>query len=129
MCLEGRDFPLSLFYFPISASPYAAGAAKRREREYQHRDGVNDCETQQPGGRAGMPLTPRGDRAVEREHAENRSSSFMKKLACRAPDDAQGDFRRVPERRIEACGHATILVHNAPDRCRVRQPVYAAYRV
>src|ERR1700741_877061 len=86
------------FLFPISVLPDAARTAKRREREYQHRDGINDCKPQQPSGRAGMPLTPRGDRAVEREHAENCSSSFMKKLARRAPDDAQGDFRRVPER-------------------------------
>jgi hypothetical protein len=112
-----RGVGFSIFYFPISTSPYAAGPAKRSECKYQHHDGVNDCETQQPSGRAGMPLTPRGDRAVEREHAENCSSSFMKKLARRAPDDAQGDFRRVPERRIEACDHAIILVHIVLSRC------------
>ena len=117
VCLEGRDFPLSLFYFPLSVSPYAAGATKRRECKYEHDDGVNDGETQQPSGRAGMPLTPSRDRAVEREHAENCSGGFMKKLARRAPDNAQGDFRRVPERRIEACSHATILVHILLSRC------------
>ena len=111
------DFPFSLFRLPSSVLPYAAGAAKRRECKYQHHDGVNDRETQQPSGRAGMPLTPCSDRAVEREHAENCSGGFMKKLARRAPDDAQGDFRRTPERRIEACGHATILVHIVLTRC------------
>jgi hypothetical protein len=114
-------FPFSLFPFPLSASPYAAGTAKRRERKYQHRDGIDDRKTQEPCCRASVPLSPRGDRAVKREHAEYRPGGLVKKLARGAPHYAQRDFCRVPERRIKARGHTTILVHNAPGRCRVWQ--------
>lgn len=93
------------------SSAYAACSAKRRERKDQHRDGIDDRESQEPGRGAAVPQSPGDTRKVEGEERENRAGGFVKKLACSAPHDAQRDFRGVPQRRIEACRHSTILVH------------------
>lgn len=60
-----------------------------------------------------MPFAPGGYGSVHGEHAEERARSLMKKLANGAPDSAQRDFDGVPEERVEAGGHARILVQIA----------------
>ncbi len=111
-----RDLRFSIFPFPISALTHAAGTAERRDRETDHGDCVNDGEAEQPRGRAGVPLSPGGDAAVERKEGEDCAGGFVKELAGGAPHCAQGDFGGAPESGVEALGHGTILVQIARRR-------------
>jgi hypothetical protein len=90
----------------------AARAPEGSERKNQHGCGVYQCETEQPRGRAAVPLAPGGHGSINRKHGEERAGGLMEKLPKRAPHHSQCDFYGIPQHRIEAGWHARILVQN-----------------